>query len=320
LEKGVYMEVIRIRYPVENKMELQPSSVALGNFDGLHIGHQHVILTALQKGRDSGLLGGVMTFHPHPQEVLGGINQPAYLTPLEDKIRLLNDSGIDVLYVISFTKELSALKPEDFIQQYIVDLHIKQVVTGFDFRFGRQGAGDTATLQQWAECKRHFDVQVVSSVDRNHTKISSSRVRHLLAEGDVRQAASLLDRPFCIRGTVVPGEKRGRSLGFPTANIRPLYPYVLPKEGVYAVRVKKGDELFDGVLNLGRKPTFHNRTERLPVLETHLLDVDVDLYGEELEIAFCSYIREEVKFESVDALVDRIRLDIERARHLLRHS
>lgn len=311
------MEIIHITH-YQQLYSLPASSVALGNFDGVHYGHQQVISKAIQIAKDKNLQAGVMTFHPHPKEVLGRYEKGSYLTPLSVKLDILEKMGLDFTIVVEFTKEFATLTPFQFIEQYIEKLNIQQVVTGFDFCFGKKGEGTTDTLQQWSASSHSFYYHMVPSIDENHEKISSSRIRKLLLAGEVKEAAHLLQRPFTIQGKVVHGEKRGRQLGFPTANIQLEEAYFLPKLGVYAVQVEHGNVTLDGVLNLGLKPTFHSDLPA-PSLEVHLFDFDGNLYDEELRVHFISHIRDEQKFSSLDELKSQIQKDIFQAKEDLLH-
>lgn len=291
-------------------------SVAVGNFDGLHQGHQQVIGKALQLAERDQLSSGVLTFHPHPLVVLGRV-EPSYLTPLPDKLSLLEQMGLDAVFVVEFTAPFSKLTPEQFVERFIIGLNIKHIVTGFDFRFGQKGTGNSETLETWSQTTSAFKAHILPSIDYQQEKISSSRVRRLLAEGRVGDVFPLLGRYHSCSGEVVHGEKRGRTIGFPTANIKLHQPYVLPKEGVYAVKVQRKADQFNGVLNLGRKPTFDGVYAQ-PEMEVHLFDLDDDLYGETLRVQFVAYIRAERKFPSVKELKAQIEQDVHETKRRLK--
>lgn len=314
------MDVIHIEHPYtcnNHTTEQQALSVAFGNFDGIHLGHQEVISRAVQLAEQFSLTPGVMTFHPHPKEVLGSKEKVTYLTPLQDKLKLLERMGIQKTFIVNFTKEFAQLQPEEFIQQYIVNLNLKQVITGFDFCFGNRGSGTTETLANWATKTKDFQVHVISSIDDQYGKISSSRIRKLLQQGELKQVQQLLRRNYSISGQVVDGEKRGRKIGFPTANIRLKDPYVIPKVGVYAVEVTRGKERLSGVLNIGLKPTFHSNLSREPTIEVHIFDFNSTIYEEELTIHFIAYLREEQRFTSLEQLKAQINKDIHLAKKIL---
>lgn len=310
------MEIIRIT----NSQLVQhsgrfPSSVAFGNFDGVHTGHQQVIERAVRVARERKLEAGVMTFYPHPLEVLTQVEQPSCLTPLEDKLALFEKLGLDFVFVVEFTYDFAKLTPEQFIQQYIIDLQIKHVVTGFDFSFGHKGSGKVELLRQWSMEQEAFTVDTVSSIDQDDLKISSSRVRSALQEGKVEEATELLNRYYKIRGTVVHGEKRGRTIGFPTANLALIHPYVVPRLGVYAVYVDIEGVRRKAVCNIGIKPTFHKQGN--VSIEVHILDYEDHLYDRVLDVEFVAFLRPEQKFAGLNQLVEQIQQDVDKARRLL---
>ncbi|MDQ0337308.1 riboflavin kinase/FMN adenylyltransferase [Caldalkalibacillus uzonensis] len=313
------MRVYQITHPSDLKEKPAPASVALGNFDGVHLGHQAVIRQAVRRADEQGICSAVMTFYPHPKEVLGLVKMPAYLTPLPDKLDVLAGLGLDAAYVVQFTPALSMLSPAQFIEQYIVGLNIKQVVTGFDFHFGHKGAGDIHTLERWSGEQADFAVDVVPKVKQDEQKISSSLIRSLLNEGDVAQVRALLGRSYHIAGKVVHGDKRGRTIGFPTANLEPLYPYVIPRYGVYAVYATCGQERYPGVANVGRKPTFQQAEAQISI-EVYLFGFNGDLYGETLTVEFIDFLRPERKFESASALQTQIKCDVQKAQSILMDS
>jgi riboflavin kinase/FMN adenylyltransferase len=310
------MEIIHIKHPHQLNTHCEPSSVAFGNFDGVHQGHQQVIRKAIDMAKQYGLKSGVMTFHPHPKEVLGKVERSTYLTPLPDKLKLIEELGVDVTFVIEFTTDFASLSPQQFIEKYIVGLHVKQVITGFDFCFGYRGEGTTQDLQQWSLSHHDFNVHVLSPIEQESEKISSSRMRHLLKEGAVEDLCNLTHRYYQVAGRVVHGDKRGRTIGFPTANVQPIESYVLPRLGVYAVFVQWKEKRLPGVLNLGIKPTFQSEAPTATI-EVHLFEFDNDLYGEELRIYWVSFLRAEKKFNSVAQLTQQINEDIVQAKKKL---
>lgn len=310
------MEIIHIQHP-HQLYKLRPaSSVAFGNFDGLHLGHQQVIQQAVKIAKEEQLQAGVMTFYPHPKEVLGKVQNATYLTPLPDKLKQIEELGVDFAMIIKFTPAFASLTPQEFIERYIVGLHIKQVITGFDFCFGHRGQGTTTHLQQWSADHQDFHVHVLSSIDKENQKVSSSRIRQLVNKGEMEEILPLLHHYYQIKGRVIHGDKRGRTIGFPTANVSLKESYVLPKQGVYAVLIKWKEQIYPGVLNLGLKPTFHSNLPS-PTLEVHLFDFDQDLYDEEITIQFVSFIREEQRFDSIDQLKYQIEQDIKDAKKKL---
>lgn len=291
----------------------EPQVIILGHFDGIHIGHAHVIERALQYGQEHGLPVSLMTFHPHPKGVFGKPGYDRYLTPLKEKERLLNKLGVARLYVVKFDLSFSNATAEQFVHS-LCRLGAKHVVCGFDYRFGHKGAGTAQLLREWG--KYCFSVDIVEACAEGGDKVSSSRVRACLEAGDIEQANQLLGRPYTITGEVVHGEKRGRTIGYPTANVAPEEAYFIPRLGVYAVKVEVRGETYDSVLSIGLKPTF--RSDILePVIEAHLFDFNDDIYGEKMTVFFLHYLRSEAKFASAQELIEQIHQDAREARQWL---
>ncbi|WP_338543226.1 bifunctional riboflavin kinase/FAD synthetase [Paenibacillus tundrae] len=311
------MKTVMLTYPqtlTSDELHTQPQVLAIGQFDGLHLGHASVILSAVRIARETGVQAAVMTFHPHPKEVMRKGDYEGYLTPLQDKEEILAGLGVDILYVVEFNDEFSKLTPEQFARDLLLPLQTRTAVVGFDFRFGHQGAGDEQLLRSLGG--NDMTVETVPPFLLNGEKVSSSLIRGLLKRGQMDEASQWLGRPYSIRGTVVHGEKRGRTIGFPTANLELLDRYVIPAKGVYAVRVQYGEQMLRGVMNLGVKPTFHESGMK-PTFEVHLLDFEGQLYDQELKVELVHYIREERKFASIDALISQIREDALTAARLL---
>ncbi|MCG7407446.1 bifunctional riboflavin kinase/FAD synthetase [Paenibacillus sp. ACRRX] len=287
--------------------------LVLGHFDGIHQGHAHVIARALKHGREHGLSVGMMTFHPHPKHVFGRTGYDRYLTPLHEKERILAEMGLDRLYVVDFDTDFALITPEQFVQA-VCRLGAKHVVCGFDYRYGHRGAGTAENLKvAGSNC---FTVDIVEPCDDEGVKVSSTRIRGCLLEGDMRQANHLLGRTYSIRGEVVHGEKRGRTIGYPTANVHPEEPYFIPRLGVYAVRAFVRGKMYDSVMSIGLKPTFRSDIME-PVIEAHLFDFDEDIYGETMTVHLVEYLRSEKKFSSVHELIDQIQRDADAARKRL---
>jgi riboflavin kinase/FMN adenylyltransferase len=294
-------------------------AVALGNFDGVHRGHQALLGAAAAAAESLAAPLVVTTFEPHPRTFFRPHDPPFRLTPFRIKAILLQALGVDVLLVLTFDRAMSHLAPEDFVQRVLVDgLAARQVVVGSDFRFGHRRGGDIRLLEQLGR-DAGFAVNLVAPVGAADGEVySSTRVREYLVTGKPAHAAALLGRPFEIEGRVLHGDRRGRTIGFPTANLD-LDGYLRPALGVYAVRAGIGDgdvpEWVDGVANLGRRPTVDG--ERL-LLETHLFDFDRAIYGEHLRVALIEYIRPERRFDGLDALKAQIGEDCVTARRILR--
>jgi riboflavin kinase / FMN adenylyltransferase len=284
--------------------------VAMGNFDGVHLGHRAVIGAALRMGRAHGKPALAVTFEPHPRSFFSPNSPQFRLTTETNKLRLLAGTGLAGAVVMTFDKVRAGTPAQDFIHHDLIErLGISGIAVGYDFHFGKGRVGSPSLLV--AEAPRlGIEVDVQAHVDIDERPVSSTAIRMALAEGQIADATAMLGGPWFVTGTVIDGEKRGRDLGFPTANIR-LDKNCELKHGIYAVRVGRGTERFDAVASFGRRPTFDNGA---PLLEVFLFDFNGDLYGAELDVAFISFIRDELKFDSVDALVKRMNDDSARAR------
>lgn len=301
------MKTYKLAYPEKLIEENIPKAVAaIGFFDGIHKGHQEVINTAVSKAQKDQMESAVITFYPHPSVVLKGNEQAKYITPLHIKQDILQQLNIDRLYVIEFNKELSLLSPREFIEHFIVGLNVKHVVAGFDFTFGHKGKGNMENILQLG--KNNFTTSVIEKVQYRDEKISSTNVRKHLASGKVAEANTLLGRHYCVSGTVVSGDQRGRTIGYPTANIKTDPDTLLPKSGVYAVKVNIDNITYEGMANLGIKPTFHPHAVE-PIIEVNIFDFNGDLYGKRLFIEWHTFIRDEKKFSTIDDLVSQIKQD-----------
>ncbi|MGF1472385.1 MAG: bifunctional riboflavin kinase/FAD synthetase [Rubrobacteraceae bacterium] len=288
--------------------------VALGNFDGVHLGHQKVLGRAAEVGREEGAVVVAATFDPHPQAVLRPGSEPRLLTPLELRREVLLRYGADEVRAIRFDRNLSRKGPEDFVRDVLIgELHAGGVVVGENFRFGHKARGDTRQLR-WLMGDFGGVVHAVPIREENgEQEINSTRIRELLAVGEVGPAARLLGRPYLLRGEVVAGDRRGRTIGFPTANVVPDPRVVVPARGVYAGIVRVGAKEYAACTNVGVAPTFERGENRV---EAHLLDFDGDLYGETVDVTFTGRIREEKKFAGIEELKQQIARDVEEARRL----
>ena len=311
------MDIYKLNYPSHvTTGKIEQYSLAIGFFDGLHKGHQAVIQQAIDKAKELNIRSAVMTFNPHPSHILGGgKNKIGYITAFEEKIRLLEGMGVDTLFVVNFDKPLAGLSPEQFVDIFIKELGVRHVIAGFDYTFGSRSAG---TMEKMAELSEGiYDTTVVGKVTDTDDKISSTRIRKLLSVGNVEGASSLLGRNFRTIGVVVDGEKKGRQLGFPTANVLPPEGSILPANGVYAVRFLVEGKSYEGVCNVGVKPTFNNPDIRQAIVEVHVLNFNGDLYGKEVAVEWIKHIRDEQKFESLDALIVQIAKDKDTAIEIL---
>ncbi len=295
--------------------EAKGAVLALGNFDGVHRGHQALIAKVLEIARATGRPAGVLVFDPHPHAFFKPERPHFELTPIARKLALFEEAGLDVAVVLPFNAALASLEAERFISDILVGaLAVSHLVVGYHFCFGHNRTGSVETLRA-AGAARGFGVTVVSPVAEGDEPYSSTGVRRRLAEGDVRAAAAMLGRPWSVTGRVVGGAKRGVGLGFPTANV------ALPKgtalgHGIFAVRVRlEGKaETLNGAAYFGTRPTFDDGQ---PVLEVFLFDFDADIYGREIEVAFIDKVRGDQKFDTADALAAQMRADCEKARALL---
>jgi riboflavin kinase / FMN adenylyltransferase len=284
--------------------------VAMGNFDGVHLGHRAVIAAAMEMGRSHGRPAFAVTFEPHPRRYFSPNTPQFRLTDETAKLRLLAGTGLAGAVVMTFDKKRAETSAQDFIHHDLIErLGVSGIVVGYDFHFGKGRVGSPSLLV--AEAPRlGIEVDVQPHIDIEERPVSSSAIRMALAEGQIADATAMLGGPWFINGEVIHGEKRGRDLGYPTANIR-LDASCGLKHGIYAVRVGRGKARIDGVASFGRRPTFDNGA---PLLEVFLFDFKGDIYGERLDVAFIGFIREELRFSSVEALVSQMNEDSEVAR------
>ena len=301
----------------EVRSDLRRTAVVIGNFDGVHLGHQHVVRVARETADAEGLEVVAVTFDPHPMAVLRPDHAPTTITDVETRAELLAAAGVDDVLALPFDREMASWSPEEFARRVLAEtLHAAVVVVGANFRYGSRAAGDVATLTSSGETLGFRAVGV--PLDGGPQVWSSTYVRTCLAAGDVAGAAEALGRPFTIRGVVVRGDRRGRELGFPTANVPTRELTAAPADGVYAgwlVRLDTG-ERFPAAISVGTNPTFDGERERR--VESYVLDRDdLELYDVEVEVSFVDRIRGMVRFEGVEALVETMHDDVRRAREIL---
>ncbi|MEO0557561.1 MAG: bifunctional riboflavin kinase/FAD synthetase [Bacteroidota bacterium] len=305
---------------VETGPDLQrdPRSVlTTGTFDGVHVGHQEILRYLVQRAHEVNGVPTVVSFDPHPREVLGSDRIPL-LTTLEERARLLEALGVQRFVVLPFTRDLSLLEPEAYVEDVLIgQVGLREIIIGYDHRFGRGRAGDRSTLERLG-ARHGYSVDVIPAHIEAGATVSSSRIRRQLEkEGAAAEAARLLGRPYELAGTVVAGDQRGRTIGFPTANVLLEDPRKLvPRVGVYAVQAElaTGDR-YDGMMNVGVRPTFE--TDGSVTVEVHLFDVDVDLYGRAMRVQVHRRLRDEVRFAGVDALVAQLHEDRRQAKSIL---
>lgn len=296
---------------------LEPTVAVIGNFDGVHLGHQHVVRRARDLAAELGVERVVaVTFDPHPFAVLRPEHAPPTLTTIDERLRLLGACGVDAALVVPFDRGVASWSPAEFVDRILVEaLHVRAVVVGANFRFGNRAAGDVATLRELGTTRGYVAEGI--ALDGGPQVWSSTYVRNCLAAGDVEGAAEALGRPFCVRGVVTRGDQRGRELGYPTANV-PTRGAAAPADGVYAGRLRRldtGEEL-PAAISVGTNPTFDGERERR--VEAYVIDRDdLQLYGVEVEVSFVAHLRGMVRFDGVEALVAQMRDDVDRARALL---
>ena len=297
--------------------EIGRTAVVIGNFDGVHLGHQHVVRRGREIADQHGLTLVAVTFAPHPMAVLRPEHAPVMLTTLEQRAELLGEAGADAVLALPFDRDMASWSPDEFAERVLGScLHAAQVVVGANFRYGCKAAGDVGCLTDYGSA-HDFAVEGIP-LDGGPQVWSSTYVRTCLASGDVAGAAEALGRPYAIRGVVVKGDQRGRELGFPTANVPATDERAVPPDGVYAGWLTRRDsgERFPAAISVGTNPTFDGVVGRR--IESYVLDrTDLDLYGVEVEVEFVEHLRGMVAFDSIDSLIEQMHGDVERTRALL---
>lgn len=302
------MSVTLARYELARVAPGRPSAVTLGVFDGVHRGHQHLVSTLCERARAEQLAAIALTFHPHPQTVLRPGSVVTYLTSLEERVELLQSLGLDAVGVLAFTSELAQLSPREFLALLAEELQMKLLVVGPDFALGRNRSGTLDVIRDIGG-ELGFGVEIAPMLEEEDEKVGSTPIRQALSGGDLGKVWRLLGRPFSLRGPVVLGDQRGRTLGFPTANIAIGLDRALPAFGIYVTRAYLRENHYESCTNIGIRPTFD--VEPTPTIETFIIDFDGGIYGEELKIELLERLRGEEKFESVDALVAQMHHDID---------
>ncbi|MGY0401305.1 riboflavin biosynthesis protein RibF [Carnobacterium jeotgali] len=302
------MKIIKLRHPYQaNEIPEDEVVLALGFFDGVHRGHQEVIGRAKNIADKNNLKLAVMTFNQHPSIVFKKLDpdQHKYLSTVSRKEELMDKIGVDYLYEVDFTSAFASLSPQDFVEQYIINLHAKTVVAGFDYTFGKKEVASMEHLPMYAN--NRFDIVVVEKQTLKEKKISSTRIRLALEIGDMAVANKLLGYTYATPGRVVHGDARGRLLGFPTANIEVENFVKLPRIGVYVVEILVGGQVYKGMASIGHNVTFE--PNRPLTVEVYILDFSDDIYGEEVTVFWHDYLRGEEKFDSIDALIAQLKQD-----------
>ena len=283
------------------------SVVTIGTFDGLHAGHRVLINTLINKSAELNLKNILVTFDPHPRNVVNENNQIQTLTTLDEKIKILEHLGVENVLVIKFTKEFSEIKYEKFLREYIIKgLNVKTLIIGHDHKFGKDREGNETKLNQFS-AENWFKVISVASVEIDGEIVSSTKIRNNLLSGKIIEANKFLMQNYFMEGIVVKGAQRGRELGFPTANIKTGDDKLLPVEGVYAVSCKIENNVYFGMMNIGKRPTF-DKFEK-PIIEINLFDFNSDIYNKKVWIEIYDFIRDEVRFNSKEDLIEQLKLD-----------
>lgn len=297
------------------------SVLTIGAYDGVHLGHQAIIREVRRQAAEVGARSVVVTFDRHPASVVRPESAPRLLTDLDQKLELLAATGVDATVLVHFDQEQSNESPQSFVERVLVGcLGAQRIVVGEDFHFGRQRSGNVTLLRELG-AQHDFDVEPLTLVEREDgvdEPLSSTAIRRALAGGQVEVAAAMLSRPFQARGVVVQGDQRGRTIGFPTANVEVPSAICLPADGVYAGWYIRPDGTRQPcAINLGRRPTFYEHADH-SLLEAHLIDFADDLYGEHARVEFTNFLRSERKFDGIDALISQLKHDVDHARGLLR--
>lgn len=304
-----------------DQVQREPNTtLTVGTFDGVHAGHRVLINTVLKKAEKSGGRSVIVTFDPHPREIIDpGKTGIKLLSSLKERCELLADLGIDEMVVIPFDRDFSLLTSEEFVKEIIWEkIGVSNFIIGYDHHFGRDREGTIDTVKRLGD-ELGFSTQVVSRQEVGDKTVSSTAIRKAIQDdGDMKQAAKFLERYYLLNGTVVHGDKRGKSLGFPTANIQPENrSKVIPKKGVYATWIRVEERYYRGMMNIGKRPTFDESNFSI---EVHILDFDEEIYGKEIQVQFVERIRDEMKFSGKDELIEQLHRDREKTLNILKNK
>lgn len=301
------MEIINLDTDKKNDYK---TAVGLGNFDGFHKGHQKLIFNLVKLAKKKNLKPALLLFTNHTKKIIQE-NEPDVITPMEEKFEIAKALGIEIIFLLDFTEEIMKLSAKDFVHKILKGkLNAKLVAAGFDYRFGYKAEGNIETLKKCCGID-NLDIYDLKAVSLEGNLVSSSLIRELIKKGDLKLANKLLGREYSLKGTVIHGEKRGTKMGFPTANLEVKSSILIPKTGVYKTQVFLNGNSYKALTNIGYNPTFNGNELRI---ETHILDFSKDIYGKELKICFQEYIREVIKFESVEQLINQMEKDLNRVK------
>ncbi len=310
------MEVLKLSLN-DKLVDLNEVSCCIGYFDGLHLGHKALVDKTIDLACQLNCKSGIISFDPDPWVTIKKIQGIKHITTMEQRIKIAEKMNLDYFYILDFSEAMSALEPDAFLDFLVQNLNLKALVCGFDFHYGKAGKGNCSTLNQYADQK--FIVECVDSVNDDHGKISSSRIVECIENGDLVQAHLLLDYPYTITGFVIHGNAKGKSeLGFPTANVGFDAEFILPKLGVYAGLVTVKGNTYRSMINIGFNPTFNER--KLVSIEAHILDFNQDIYGEAIQVEFYKYIRSEMKFSSINDLIEQLNKDLKEVNQVFDHE
>lgn len=311
--QGIYM---KIYYNTEDFKKVANAVVTIGTFDGVHRGHQEILRNMVKRAHEIGGESVVVTFYPHPRQVLSNDSSIRFISTQEEKIRHLEALGIDNLIIIKFTKEFAAISSEDFIKDYLVkNIQPAVLIIGYDHHFGKGRTGDFGMLYELGR-QYHFNVERIEEQDVENVAVSSTKIRHFLAYGDIRHANMLLGYEYSYTGQVVHGQRVGHEMGYPTANIRVAKEFqLIEKPGVYATFADVDGQSFPSMTYIGKRPTLNDN--RPQSIETHIIGFDKDLYGKEIKIRFVDFVRDDEKFDNFEALKRQIGIDEQRIINIL---
>ena len=307
--KQTYLKDFMALEPFDHKI-----TACIGFFDGLHRGHQHLISKTIKIAKETGTESAMITFSPDPWTVINNKSKVNHITPIKDKVRIAEKLGLDHFITIHFDSNTAQLSPQDFIEKILLRINVKNLLVGADFRFGHKGAGNVAYLQEHAHM--FFDTHILEIDKEKDEKIGTTQITQAILRGDMEVATDLLGRPYHVCGLVVPGKQEGRKIGFPTANIDVIDEYVIPAGGIYAGYIWVDGVRHEAVLNIGYNPTFN--TNDYISIESFILDFDQDIYGKYVKQNFIKRLRPELKFDSVEALVEQMNIDVINARKVFK--
>ena len=296
------------------EIKLSKSTIAtIGTFDGIHIGHQKILNSLARFAKENSLKSVVITFDPHPRKVINKINSIELINTIEEKKEKLKTLGIDYLIVQKFDEKFSETEANKFVEILKNNINIEKLIVGYDHRFGKNRNADINDLKKYGK-ELNFEVIEIDALEIEEVNISSTKIRSAIKDGNIRQANSYLGYNFFLGGEVVKGHSRGKELGFPTANLKIDEDKIIPKNGVYLVKSKIDHQDIYGMMNIGYNPTFNNKSKKI---ETHFFNLNKNLYGKIIKIELLEYIREEKRFETVDDLIQRLKLDREKCLKLI---